>query len=354
MTKIKGIERLEGRGITAKVTDTGKQFTTYQDFADAVGYPDAVNDITYIGGQNKARELRDREGEIFEVLANGEHGNPRYGNIYVIESRDGKRFLIAANGLNITFPDASPTDSLETRKDIEELIAEMRRQAYAEGYLQGFKQAAIDAEMEEQFRKVGEWTDNVIAPSRGDLLALGREVLAETPQEKRDRSVEEAKVDVRRMVEHGASFTGSSEGNITHRLKYYDVEFHVNKDKRTVVALVRGRNGRTLFEKGIAKCAPDDCFNAHIGRAIALRRALGLEVPDEYIYAPQPTEVRVGDVVEFVWNGVRETVKEFYPEYDGDSGKAFHTRETPGWVGTKQVKVVDDSREEADEEDDAS
>ena len=52
-----------------------------------------------------------------------------------------------------------------------------------------------------------------------------------------------------------------------------------------------------FYARGIAKAAPDDCFNVHIGKAIALHRALGLEVPDEYLNAPQPTEVRVGDAV---------------------------------------------------------
>src|SRR5690625_5962636 len=37
--------------------------------------------------------------------------------------------------------------SLETRKQAEEMLAELRRQAYAEGYEQGFKQASFDAEM---------------------------------------------------------------------------------------------------------------------------------------------------------------------------------------------------------------
>jgi hypothetical protein len=78
------------------------------------------------------------------------------------------------------------------------------------------------------------------------------------------------------------------------------VKFILNRDKRTVVALLKPKYthvGNRVLARGIAKCHPDDCFNVHIGKAIALRRALGLEVPDEYLNAPQPTEVRVGDVV---------------------------------------------------------
>jgi hypothetical protein len=75
--------------------------------------------------------------------------------------------------------------------------------------------------------------------------------------------------------------------------------FVVNREKRTVVALLKWRGDNNVLARGIAKCHPDDCFNAHIGRAIALRRALGLEVPEAYLNAPQPTEVRAGDVVKW-------------------------------------------------------
>ncbi|ATP95447.1 hypothetical protein CSE15_16505 [Bacillus altitudinis] len=104
-------------------------------------------------------------------------------------------------------------------------------------------------------------------------------------QQKRDGVVDKAKEDVKdRTCDDFAVYT-------------YD--FIVNAEKRTVVALRKlFENGRVI-SKGIAKCAPDDCFNAHIGKAIALRRALGLEVPSEYLNVPQPTDVRVGDVVNY-------------------------------------------------------
>lgn len=75
------------------------------------------------------------------------------------------------------------------------------------------------------------------------------------------------------------------------------LEFVVNVEKRTVVALIKGLNSNTLFHRGIAKCDPSDVFNEHIGRAIALGRALSLDV-SEFEQAVQPTEVVVGHVVE--------------------------------------------------------
>lgn len=75
---------------------------------------------------------------------------------------------------------------------------------------------------------------------------------------------------------------------------YLDTKYVVNRKKRTIVCLLERDNygyERYIAARGIAKCHPDDCFNVHIGKAIALRRALNLKVPDEYLNAPQPTEV---------------------------------------------------------------
>src|SRR5690625_2015470 len=109
--------------------------------------------------------------------------------------------------------------SLETRKQAEEMLAELRRQAYAEGYEQGkFDQRmemAIDEVseivngnipretgrefLEKQRKETSQesmWTDNVNPPTMDELMTLGKEVLSESAQEKRDRIVEQAKADV--------------------------------------------------------------------------------------------------------------------------------------------------------------
>lgn len=74
------------------------------------------------------------------------------------------------------------------------------------------------------------------------------------------------------------------------------VEFVINAEKRTVVALIRDLGGKRAVLKAIAKCAPDDVFNADIGKAIALGRALGLDV-SRFEQAVKPTEVVVGQRV---------------------------------------------------------
>ncbi|MCY7542444.1 hypothetical protein P9173_09600 [Bacillus safensis] len=102
-------------------------------------------------------------------------------------------------------------------------------------------------------------------------------------QQKRDEIVAQAKEDVRVLY---------------YKDYIVDTDFIVNAEKRTVVALRKSKMYGHIKSKGIAKCVPSDCFNVHIGKAIALRRALGLEVPSEYLNVPQPTDVRVGDIIE--------------------------------------------------------
>lgn len=71
-------------------------------------------------------------------------------------------------------------------------------------------------------------------------------------------------------------------------------EFIVNKEKSTVVALLKGARDPKIYSRGIAKCMPDEVFNEHIGKAIALARALEIDVPEEFMNAVQPDEIVVG------------------------------------------------------------
>jgi hypothetical protein len=167
----------------------------------------------------------------------------------------------------------------------------------------------------------------------------GEYLPVKSPQQRRDEIVEQAKRDVDYLKDVDGLYTVESGSEFNYAC--YS-EFIVNKEKRTVVALLRGFRTKWMRAKGFAKCAPQDCFNAHIGKAIALRRALGLEVPDEYLNAPQPTEVRVGDVILSKGNTYKIT----------DSfGAAAYLKgyAQPGSPAAKAGKVIDDSREEVTE-----
>ena len=125
--------------------------------------------------------------------------------------------------------------------------------------------------------------------------------------EKLDRGaiIEKAKADIAELTKKMSSFMRQHEGNRTFQQIATRPEFHVNRNKRAVMVLVRKQydglsyKDGEILERGIARCAPGDVFHAEIGKAIALRKALGLVVPDEYLNAPQPDKKHVGMYVKF-------------------------------------------------------
>lgn len=230
-------------------------------------------------------------------------------------------------------------------KSYEELLADMTgiiAKIYEKGYDKGYEHGKFDHQMEKAFEDVSRAVNEDTAQNFELSTEIG-DRLVELSQERRDEIIEKAKKDIEELKEGGM-----------YGIHPYacTAEYIVNKDKRTVVVLMRGKSTGRVRARGIAKCAPNDCFNVHIGKAIALRRALGLEVPDEYLNAPQPTEVRVGDKIR---------MKYYNPV--GERPDSYYVRIINGFVGNKvryegggidfrknvdkDAKIIDDSREEA-------
>lgn len=318
-----GIVNLEGLGIKAKVVNVGETYTTYKSFAVAAGHPDAaVNDIFGDYEEEKRRRVRETFGEIVDVLVKGNH--EQTGElIYVVKAKSGEKFLIGERGLKITkrFVDLHDLHDMEycdLIEHVEKSIRALRLRAYREGYKQGRFDEKIKGSGSEQYQ-----------------------------QQRRDEIVERAKRDIDELRDDDGLYEVFSAADLSYACF---VDFIVNREKRTVVALLRGFQSGKVLARGIAKCHPDDCFNAYLGKAIALRRALGLEVPDEYLNAPQPTEVRVGDVVETYIHGYPEryVVVKTDKEVEEKEGRCHIESITANYFPVK-TKVIDDSREEVAE-----
>ncbi|ETK27986.1 hypothetical protein ERIC1_1c14410 [Paenibacillus larvae subsp. larvae DSM 25719] len=173
-----------------------------------------------------------------------------------------------------------------------------------------------------------------------------------SPQEVRDEIVEKAKADIEGLaindydhVDYIRRFTGSNQGPF-YKVKDLDlatlVEYIVNRKKKTVVCLLRGVATKTIYARGIVKCAPGDVFNSHIGRAIALRRALKLEVPTEYLSVPNPTEFKIGDIViRYTWVNTMHPYYTFQIGTETD-GKSVLSLDSINSYCT----LIDDSHEE--------
>ncbi|WP_339306875.1 hypothetical protein [Paenibacillus sp. FSL R5-0519] len=181
-----------------------------------------------------------------------------------------------------------------------------------------------------------------VADSLSAILTKGERITPlKSAREIRDDIVKRAKEDVADLLGKPSPFTHElvalDGAYIEYHPNIHNVEFVINHDKRTVVALIRLRKSGKLRLRGIAKCAPGDVFNAALGRAISLRRALGLEIPEEYVSAPQPTEVRVGDIVKYASGGVKIVVE--------DNATFDPYVETRIKLALIRGTVIDDSRE---------
>jgi hypothetical protein len=159
--------------------------------------------------------------------------------------------------------------------------------------------------------------------------------------------VEKAKADVADIIAKAKGSKRNHDGNYTFREKVTYVKFNVNREKRTVAALIYSNIDDKLLEKGIAKVAPDDVFNVDIGKAISAHRAYGLDVPDEYLNAPKPEGVAVGDTI--ISRGIlsgKGIVTAVRPHGYGDWNRGLTFKRADGrnvWTYIEKVVVIDDS-----------
>ncbi|MGE6516667.1 hypothetical protein [Lysinibacillus sphaericus] len=120
-----------------------------------------------------------------------------------------------------------------------------------------------------------------------------------TPNQQRAAVIEKAKAFVKNIVGEYDTFNTT-----VGRYKDQCVSpiFHVNEKKRAITVLIYGAFSKDLIFKGLAKCIPSDVYNEHIGKAIALGRALGLDV-SEFEQAVQPNKVVEGHVTKGKYTG---------------------------------------------------
>lgn len=199
-------------------------------------------------------------------------------------------------------------------------------------------------------------------------LHAGETVTPEaTPKLTRDGVIQQAIDDVKALLSREYYGFGSEEAAVVkHVGDVVDfrmltnpdrVDFFINTDKRVVIAKLHlettsstgTAKAGVYATQGRAKCAPGDVFNEHIGKAIALRRALGLEVPVEYYEAGtrDSDDLAVGDVV-------RGNIdKEYYgilkfidrPPLELYKGKIIRTKQYPhgGYLRGDEVTLINDS-----------
>lgn len=287
----------------AKVMDPGCLYSTYQSFAIKLGYPNAaVKSDSY----DDRRELQ--KGEMVRLLANGQHEwYKEEKTLWIIENDIGEQFIIGEDGLK--FIDEQPTQD-KFMELISNLSAEVVRLTK--------RMDGLDSKLTEHCMKLAENISGVHA----DVNKLsGADYQLQYPQHKpkvytREQVIEEAKEFVKRL-EH----------------TYPTLKFFVNRDKRTVAAIIK--DSRYVLSRGIAKTHVDDVFNSWIGKYIAACRCLGYSIPPHFTDAPQPTGVKVGDIVRWFDGGNTYRYKETrFRKFTGQEMHDFEKLNSPHTFST--------------------
>lgn len=175
-----------------------------------------------------------------------------------------------------------------------------------------------------------------------------------TPNQQRAAIIEQAKkfVEDNKTEITGEALYGKHKGTVhTWRNIYVfanksgkhacNVEFVVDAEKRTITALMRGVDTNNIYEEATAKCNPSDVFNEHIGKAIALGRALCLDV-SEFEQAVQPTEFAIGQEIEYT-HEIRKGEKRTIESIRGDLIKMVCGRHFNLSWGNSEPAILNDT-----------
>lgn len=154
----------------------------------------------------------------------------------------------------------------------------------------------------EQAIKIINLLDEVKAELTHILEGFTTKKVEKTANQQRAEIIENAKkfvgeitTDLKAYEEDRKYPYGFISGECKYRL--LKPEFHINQDKRVVTVLMKGLRYEVIYNKSFAKCTPDDVFNEDIGKAIALGRALELDV-SEFENAIQPNEFVKGQMID--------------------------------------------------------
>lgn len=181
--------------------------------------------------------------------------------------------------------------------------------------------------------------------------------LPQSNNQKRSAIIEKAKrfVEEREACREGEEVNQDKEnGNETSRNFWYETEFFVKNGKVTaLVYWLQFGKKRTLSPKeiGRSKCHPHDVFNEHIGKAIALGRALGLDV-SEFKQAVQPDEVVVGMIVAGSYESKRacySTNKSFTIK-EKSHNHYYYQEKSDDWLTTSDIgRITNDTNAQYEE-----
>lgn len=288
------------------------------------------------------------KGEVFTVIK-----SPGSGAVDVSEIRvHPHRFAFYNHEYEVIVP---KIETVKRRAEVGERILITDKDSMSSGYENG-DIAKVIGHAVDGLVLVDKWSQRLLESEYEVIIEPEQVPVVEefpdelTPNEKRDELIKGSKRFILTKINSLKSsgfVRGGFEAKERENPKFYHLvlnsEFIVNEEKRTVVALLRGGESSRVYSRGIAKCMPNEVFNVYIGKAIALARALEIDVPEEFLDAVQPDKIVAGMRVQGA------TIR--YPK--GISVRTCLSVESPnvytkesggkGWLHEPYTKIINDT-----------
>lgn len=134
---------------------------------------------------------------------------------------------------------------------------------------------------------------------RGQLIKEAKDFLENVKQDVQGRVVNGSQKGQIVTNKGIYTFLTQHEGREVHAI--CKVEFIIHEEKGRVIALMRGVDTGKVYARGIAQCVKGDVFNIDLGKAIAVGKAMKLDV-SKFMNAPHPEGIHKGMVVSLKTN----------------------------------------------------
>ena len=265
---------------------------------------------------------------------------------------DDGEFAIGFEGTNMLADHSQLTHAYEeevSEESYEEESEDISNVSVRVGIEGGEKFKSLADSVSELNDKV-EIISNLIVELKEATIAVADELSEAIVVEPVGEPVQETKLSREEIVQRAIDYVEEqidNNGEVSHGVHALIPEFIVDIENRMVMALLRSPYATgAIVSRGMAETSEDDVFNEHIGKAIALARALGEEVPEEFIIAPQPEQAEVGMVVASIFDGKEYelTGRAEHLDVKGE-GRAFYIFGSNAlWVGSDQFTIIDDSK----------
>lgn len=300
------IQQESSRGVM-NVKDIPKNFELVKD--DSVTPYETGDEIVFTDISNVEEASREilTVGKVYEVLKYSE-GNDRHVEHFVVKGNDGKKFIVRY-------------DEFKYVKKVSELESEMyiRVAPSNDKFNIGEKYEGAECGDYIIFNLNGEGrilsytksnVHNYFEKYYIDESERLREELEikEKELEIKEKEIESLKATIRILQPLPVMDVNEERKVVIHRAKEFVREHFTSKpikehysdmiytaSRRTVTVLLKQPGTSKVLLKGQSICAKGDVFNLYIGRAIALGRALGIDV--RYFENAVQPEVAIGQIV---------------------------------------------------------